>query len=351
MRLQLRRQKVIGRQFWNLGVRLAQLCSDCDQRRPLLGGDFVAFPPALDCGVIFVPQLAGYGSNPKAQDDVGVCAHPALVRLERTIVKADCVRHLAVKRVMAENDTIGTKLIALRARSGMTLDAVANDAGYSRRSSIQRYFHRDYDAKRLPYEIALKLTKALAGKGNPPIKEEEVLALSGVIGAQSLTIVKTPAELERTSRLPNDIPIYGTALGSQRKVDSAGGTGSLSVEQAELNTSEVLGYKRRPSALEGQDSVYGVYVSGMSMFPRFSDGEAAIVDPKRPPRIGDDVVIHMKSPDDHDGERVTAVLIKRLVRRNSDFIELQQFHPELTFRVATGDVKWVHRIVTIDDLL
>lgn len=297
-------------------------------------------------------QLAGHLADaPKSAYHFAMGFHSPLVRNERTSVKVDYVQGFDAKSVMADEDTIGTKLMALRARADMTLDAVAAEAGYSGRSSIQRYFHRDYDAERLPYEVGRKLTNALVGKGNPPISEEELLALSGIFGAQSLTLIKTPRELERTAKLPNDIPIYGTALGGQRKVDSAEGSGSLSVEQAELNTSEVLGYKRRPSALEGQDAVYGVYVSGMSMFPRFSDGEAALVDPKRPARIGDDVIIHLKSPDDHDGERVTAVLIKRLVRRNSDFIELQQFHPEMTFRVATADVKSIHRIVTVDDIL
>ncbi len=315
--------------------------------------DFSSVPPPLNGGMIGMVECPRNGPDAsKLIDDFGMGFHkPNRVRPLRTNVNLESVQPSDAQCVMTDEPTIGQKLNDLRARADMTLDAVAEAAGYSGRSSIQRYFNRDYDANNLPFEVARKLTKALVGKGNPTILAQEVLALAGVYDAQSAVLFEPPKELEKRATLPNDIPIYGTALGGQLKVDNASGSGSTTVEQAELCTSEVLGYKRRPPALEGQDSVYGVYVAGMSMFPRFSDGEATLVDPKRPARIGDDVVVHLKGPDEHDGERVSSVLIKRLVRRNSEHVELEQFNPPLTFRVPSNQVKWIHRIVTLDDLL
>lgn len=319
----------------------------------MFGRDFAAVTPALDGCVIPMSECAGHRPYPAQMIyDVGVGFHnPQLVRSQRTNVKLDCVHGFDAHSVMVENPSIGSRLIQLKNRADVTLDTIADDAGYRGRSSVQRFFHPDYDEKYLPLSVARKLAKALVGKGNPVITESELLALAGIHGAQSAVLFTPPRDLERSGYLPNDIPIYGTALGGRREVENVDGKSRLTVEQAELDRSEVLGYKRRPPALEGREAVYGVYVSGNSMFPRFSDGEAVLVDPKRPARIGDDVIVHLKAPDEHDGERIDAVLIKRLIRRNSDFIELQQFNPELTFRVPAADAGPIHRIVTIDDLL
>jgi hypothetical protein len=299
-----------------------------------------------------VAQLLCERADAKAVDDFGMGFHnPQLVRNVRTAVKVDCVQPSGPNGGMAGKTTIGARLSALRARADLTMDEIATAAEYKGRSSVQRYFDRDYDPEFLPYPVAMRLVKALAGKGDPAISDAEVLALAGVNAAQSAVLFAPPRELEQRGPLPVDVPIYGTALGGRLEVNKVDGTGSLTVEQTELDTSEVLGYMRRPPALQGRKTVYGVYVSGMSMFPRFSDGEPALVDPKLPLRIGDDVVVQLKGPDEHDGERVAVVLIKRLVRRNSDYIELEQFNPALTFRVPRDQVKEIHRIIRLEDIL
>lgn len=332
---------------------MTQVFGRLDDGGPMFRGDFVSPDPTLNRGVALVTKRSrDRPDSSKLRQNFGMGFHnPMPVRCQRTYVNLECVRPLSENGVMVGPPTIGQQLVALKNRVGMTLDAIAESAGYSGRSSIQRYFHPDYDSERLPFEVARKLAKALAGKGDPVISDAEVLALAGLVETQPISVFNVPQDLERPGRLPTDIPIYGTALAGNLRAESSDGTKRVNVEQAELNATEVLGYRRRPSALQGQDAVYGIYVAGMSMFPRFSDGEPALVDPKRPPRIGDDVVVQLKSPDEHQGERIDRVLIKRLSRRNTDFIELEQFNPALTFRVATGQVASIHRIITLDDLL
>lgn len=319
----------------------------------MLRGNFRALVPPLNGGVVLMLQKSSKRPNAsKVFDDVGMGFHnPKLVRRQRTYVNLENVHAPDVKCGMAGDDTIGQQLVALKNRADMSLDAIADAAGYAGRSSIQRYFHPHYDAKRLPFNVAQNLAKALVGKGTPVIMESEVLALAGVFETQTLIKFNVPQDLETPGRLPTDIPIYGTALAGVIKADSPDGSSKISVEQAELNTTEVLGYRRRPSSLQGQDAVYGIYVSGMSMFPRFSDGDPALVDPKRPPRIEDDVVVQLNDMDEHDGDRIARVLVKRLKRRSSDFIELEQFNPPLSFRVPANRVASIHRILTFDDLL
>lgn len=155
-----------------------------------------------------------------------------------------------------------------------------------------------------------------------------------------------PFKLEGAAavEIADDVPVYGTALGAPRVVDGE------AIEQTMLNTGEVMTYFRRPPILNGQRNVYGVFVVGSSMDPRYSEGEPVFVDGKRPPRVGDDVVVYLRVPDEVDGERDAAVLIKRLVRRSGQFVELQQFNPPLTFRVDAERVSKIHRVIPYGEL-
>ena len=248
-------------------------------------------------------------------------------------------------------ETIGQVLVRLRARAGLSLDEVARAAGYRGRSSVQRFFSPDYDVDFLPMDVAHKLARAFIGTGEPQIRRQELLALAGVPAGAAAEALLADRSLTDVGALPRDVPVYGTALGSEADFDAAEGAGPLKVEQAELDQSEVLGYLRRAPALEGREDVYGVYVAGASMFPRFNDGEAVFVDPKRPPMISDDVIVFLVEPDEHEGDRVRNVLVKRLKRRTAAFYELEQFNPACTFRIDRHRVRAVHRIIPAGELL
>ncbi|WP_394658579.1 helix-turn-helix domain-containing protein [uncultured Novosphingobium sp.] len=150
-------------------------------------------------------------------------------------------------------------------------------------------------------------------------------------------------------RMRQDLPILGTAMGADRVSDD------LAIEQTYLYTDDVIGYAKRPVLLDGRGDAYGVYVQGSSMVPAHADGVLILVESKRPPMIGDDVVVYLRrtgeDQDGDDGESARTVLIKRLVRRSGSFIELEQFTPPLTFTVATKDVLKMHRVLTLTDLL
>ena len=245
-------------------------------------------------------------------------------------------------------ETTGESLQRLRERAGLSMDAVAREGGYKGRSSVQRYFSPDYDVDYLPMDVAQKLARAFVGRGEPPVQLQDLLALAGAASGGIGQMVPAPSNIGALSR---DLPVYGTALGSEADFQAAEGAGSLRVEQSALDQSEVLGYLRRPPALEGRKDVYGVYVAGASMYPRFGEGEAIFVDPKRPPMIGDDVIVFLIEPDEHEGDRVSNVLVKRLRRRSADSFELEQFNPACTFRIDRDRVRAVHRIIPAGELL
>jgi len=117
-----------------------------------------------------------------------------------------------------------------------------------------------------------------------------------------------------------------------------------------MDQGEVIAYYSRPAALSGRRDVYGVYIQGASMAPRFQEGEVVFVDPKRPPQIGDDVLVFLRIEED-GSERITACLIKRLVRRTAQHVELEQFNPLTTFRIDRAQISKVHRVIPWGELM
>jgi phage repressor protein C with HTH and peptisase S24 domain len=110
--------------------------------------------------------------------------------------------------------------------------------------------------------------------------------------------------------LDRDVPVYGTAV--------CGESGDF-----EMN-GQIVDFVRRPPGLAGASGAFAIYPLGDSMWPRYEEGEPVFVHPGRPVRPGRDVLVELQSV----GEGVPMVaLLKRLVTKNSSFIDLQQFNP------------------------
>lgn len=174
---------------------------------------------------------------------------------------------------------------------------------------------------------------------------QELLGEGAVEGNAAVQLFEGASE----RRLTQDLPILGTALGADRVVDE------LAIEQTNLYDHEIIGHAKRPVILDGRADAYGVYVQGSSMEPVHMDGSLILVEGKRPPRIGDDVIVYLRrnghDQDGDDGESARTVLIKRLVKRSASFVELEQFSPRFTFRIAATEVLKIHRVLTLADLL
>lgn len=243
---------------------------------------------------------------------------------------------------MATRETTGAQLNRLRDRAGLSLRALAAKAGYAAASSIQRYADVEFNGP-LGVEVATRFADAMEGLGDPPIARAEVLALTGLVtdtNAQPFRMEGAGAE-----RMGRDVPIFGTALGADEVVDGE------AIEQTMLNRGEVIEYKRRPPILDGRADVYGLYVQGSSMQPRFRDGDTVFVESRKRPAIGDDAVIYLRTPDEVEGERVSSVLIKAIVRKTASYVELEQYNPPCTFRIPMERVERMDRVLTLEDMI
>ncbi|MBB3877917.1 LexA family transcriptional regulator [Sphingomonas pseudosanguinis] len=158
-----------------------------------------------------------------------------------------------------------------------------------------------------------------------------------------------PIRPEALRRLPKTLPIYGSALGADMEFGGDGGV-VVKVEQTEVHMSSPIDYMARPIGVTGRPDLYVVEVSGHSMEPRYDSGRRVLVDPRRSPGVGDDVVVQLRSPT-FDGEEVCHVLIKQLVRRKPGMVVLRQFNPDFRFEVPNEQVKAVHRVMPWDEAL
>jgi phage repressor protein C with HTH and peptisase S24 domain len=121
---------------------------------------------------------------------------------------------------------------------------------------------------------------------------------------------------------PKDLPILGYV--------KAGTDGFFIVN------GEVQGYAVRPDALQGVKDAYSVYIHDKSMFPAFEPGHLAWVDPLRPVKPGDSVVIQLA-----DGQ----AFIKRLKRRTEKVVICEQWNPAIEVRYDTTNVRSMHLVV------
>lgn len=102
-----------------------------------------------------------------------------------------------------DSESVTEKFRQLRERAGMSMDELAHAMGYARASSIQRYENADdYKKEFISSDLAVKLLKAINGRGQPPITAAEVWALA------------------RPATAPDFDPAFEPSSGADRKTRS-----------------------------------------------------------------------------------------------------------------------------------
>ncbi len=230
----------------------------------------------------------------------------------------------------------------LRKRAGYTsLDRLAKEMGYKGASSIQRY--EDPNLFKGPFiKIALaeKLAAALVGKGKPAVTEAEVMELAGISRPLPQSNVGEIAELpdfvDSTATLPKDIPVLGIIVGGDEGDFSMNGT--------------IVDYIRRPPTLKDVKDVFALYVSGESMSPWRRSGSSVLINPNRPARIGDYVMVELYP--DVDDESPGRCLIKLLLKSTYTVVVLGQHNPPRDdIEIPKEQVRSIYPVIDYDDLL
>jgi len=121
---------------------------------------------------------------------------------------------------------------------------------------------------------------------------------------------------------PRDLPILGYVKAGQE---------GLFIDQGERQ-----GVTVRPEVLRDVRTAYAVRVHDTSMSPAFEPGYVLHVDPTRPVKPGDNVVIQTA-----DGQ----AFIKRLVRRTERVVICEQFNPRQPMEFKPAKVRAIHMVV------
>lgn len=179
---------------------------------------------------------------------------------------------------------------------------------------------------------ALECTVAdLTGEGQPPAAAPPaaIPVRSTVQEVDTTRVVDLP---DRTA-MPLDVPVYGVAVGG-------------SSADFQMN-GDVVDYVRRPPGLMHSKRAFAIYVVGSSMEPRYEDGDLVYLNPDRPPRPGDDVVVQMRP----NGHGAGDCYIKRLVRRTPSQWVCRQFNPAGEVTYQADEVDRVFKVMTSAELM
>lgn len=239
---------------------------------------------------------------------------------------------------MTNTGKIALKLKELRERASLSTQQVADALSELRGAKVSKSTYTHYESKKFKQSfLPVALAKDLANifKGVPT---EEILALAGIepvhapdpkglqgendktfVASQNNKALTFAGEIKLG---PKDLPILGYV--------KAGAEGVF------IDNGEVQGVTNRPDSLMGVSSAYAVRVHEGSMIPALQPGWLVHVDPYRPCRPGDLVVVQMK-----DG----AAYLKFLVRRTEKHIICRQLNPEGEVRYETAHWRATHRVV------
>lgn len=148
-----------------------------------------------------------------------------------------------------------------------------------------------------------------------------------------------PSAQEAVARMNG--PLY---LGQSKDLPLRGLVAGGSMNRVVFSNSDedTYEYIERPATLIGIPDGYAVEVCETSMESRYMHNRDILhVNPRRPPRAGDFVVLHVK--DKATGEIVG--FVKQLVSMDKQQVVTKQLNPPKTIKFKAADVKAVHSIV------
>ena len=191
-----------------------------------------------------------------------------------------------------------------------------------------RAYLQQYITRGVPRELHESDRKALATLLNvdenilrePTNRTKRPLAFSKPLGHNLDTRRPMP------DKGPRDLPIRGRALGTNGVI--------INLDQSPVDWVE------RPSSLMGAVEAFGVYVAGDSMHPALPNGALVYVNPAKPPRNGDFVVVEKAN-----GEAI----VKILKSHNHDSYILSQLNPpDDKIKLPKSEVVSIFKVVTVD---
>lgn len=170
--------------------------------------------------------------------------------------------------------------------------------------------------------------------GGPTAKTlSKIAAALGMRPAELLDIAPTPRRPSgpEREREVDDLPLLGVAAGAA--------IGSFVIRDNPID------WLPRPPALRHVKDAYAVYIENDSMAPLHTRGDLRFVDPNRPARTGDSVIVLTL---DEKGER--HAWIKILEKRVEGWVVCRQLNPPAEVRYKADQIAGTQRVLTTAEL-
>lgn len=159
-------------------------------------------------------------------------------------------------------------------------------------------------------------------------------ALAPVLGVTSSWLIDgtddAQSNLEAQSA-HQALPVYGLAAGA--------------ITGAHTRSNDPVEYVACPPGLNTVRDAYALIVVGSSMEPRYFTGELVYINPHRPVRGGDHVVIQENRD---NGIQVSIKLFEKYTDQN---VVTRQYNPPSEIKFLRSRVLHVHRVMTINELM
>ena len=236
----------------------------------------------------------------------------------------------ALMKDAGTQDAARRRLAELVENSGSDLKSLSLHLGRNQ-TYLQQYLNKG-SPRQLAWEDRVELARVLRcapeelslhGASGGKVNQAKITTNS-IVAPQNKTGLELVTGGHVTFTGPRDLPILGYV--------KAGGLGFFIVN------GERQGVTVRPEALRDVTTAYAVRVHDESMSPALEPGYLLFVDPTRPVKPGDNVVIQLA-----DGQ----AFIKRLVRRTEKAMICKQFNPVGEIKYDPGKIKAVHLVVQV----
>lgn len=212
------------------------------------------------------------------------------------------------------SDVLRTRLRQAMAARGWDMAETSRKAGLGR-TFVHDFLERPQRQRTLRADSLEKLARALA------------VSPSWLTGTESAGPNAAPPPANA-----RDVPVFGTAAGSV--------AGSIAV------SGDVIDWLARPPGLASARDAYALFVTGESMWPKYTTGDVVFIHPHRPVRPGDSVVIQQRN-----GEGETLSFLKDFIRRTPQGFLVRQYNPSAEIEFPAATVAAMHRVLTSGELL
>jgi SOS-response transcriptional repressor LexA len=223
-------------------------------------------------------------------------------------------------------DDLNSRLKQVIENKGLSLDAASRQAGMER-----SYFSKLFDGA-IGHPRIDTVRKIAQGLGvSPDWLMNGVGDLPPPVDVRNHGPGSTPLMPHR-DEMPNDMPVMGTAAGNHLR-------GAFKLG------SDAVDYVRRPPALMRNKDAYALYVEGSSMEPQFFSGDLIFVNPNRPARLGDVVVIQLI--DDDGGVEGTLGIFKK---RTETSVVIGKRNPAADVEIKRTARMEIHKVLSNNEL-